>query len=435
MLIQHLDRQCGLMMFACVNLGHDSLLFETSMGAVVSVAIPAITGLVLGITGLIRSIRSSGVASNPVMDELEKRATEAEEARLKAEEEHRQAEEARRMAEEQASQAEEQRRRAEEASRQAEDAMRRAEESKRQAEEQKKTAEEEKRKAEEEEGRAKVDQKAAEAAAAAADRRAKDEEAARKEAERKLREGIQPIIWPSLKEIASVKKRLQYKEGIFHFAIAGVAGSGKSSLINAFRGVRNNARGACPTGIVETTSVITRYADLNSSNPFVWYDVPGAGTLKIPDWEYFNAQGLYVFDCIIVLFDNRFTATDVAILKNCARFNIPSYIVRSKSNQHILNIETDMGYEDEDDEEKRRVISATARTNFITETRQSVERNLLEAKLPQQKVYIVSKDALLMAINERTPKDPIDEFELLHDLLSEASARRSRARPSKPTRK
>ncbi|THH20327.1 hypothetical protein EW146_g1007 [Bondarzewia mesenterica] len=367
----------------------------------------------------------SPVRTNPVIQELENRAREAEEARLRAEQQNREAEEAKRNAEAQAWAAQEERRRAEEASRQAEEAMRRADENKRQAEHEKMQAEAAARQAEEEKRKARVEQEAAQAAAAAADQRVKDQEAARLEAERKLREGIQPIIWPSLEEIVSVKTRLQYKEGFFHFAISGIAGSGKSSLINAFRGLRNNAPGASSTGIVETTTVISRYVDPDPANPFVWYDVPGAGTLMIPDWEYFNAQGLYIFDCIIVLFDNRFTATDVAIIKNCARFNIPSYIVRSKSNQHILNVMMDMGYDEEEDEEVRHAIAATARSKFILETRQSVERNLRDAKLPQQKVYIVSKDLLLMVISGKKPKAPIDEIELVRDLLSQGSARRS----------
>ncbi|THH04244.1 hypothetical protein EW146_g10229 [Bondarzewia mesenterica] len=206
---------------------------------IVSVATFAITGVVFDITNLVKGILSRGVESNPVMDELEKRTREAREARLRAEESTRRAKEEKRWAN--------------------------------------------------------AGQKAAEAKAAAANKRAKDEEAARKEAERSLREGIQLITWPSKEEIASAKQRLQYKEGMLHFAIAGVAGSGKSSLINAFRGVRNNARDACPTGIIETTTVITRYADPNSATPIVWYDVPGAGTLKAPGWQYFNAQGLCIF--------------------------------------------------------------------------------------------------------------------------------------------
>jgi len=250
--------------------------------------------------------------------------------------------------------------------------------------------------------------------------------AARRVAERKWRAGIQPEVWPTEEELKKSKMLLQHTEGALHFAIAGASGSGKSSLINAFCGLRNKDPGAAPTGVVETTSQIARYPDPIPENPFVWYDVPGAGTLKIPDWEYFNAQGLYIFDGIIVLFDNRFTMIDVAILKHCARFKIPTYIVRSKSNQHIQNMVQDIYDSDDEDGsmDKSRVQSAMARDKYIMETRQSVKVNLDIAKLPQQKVYIVSKDTLLSFVKRKTPKDAIDELELLKDLLSDALARR-----------
>jgi energy-coupling factor transporter ATP-binding protein EcfA2 len=283
------------------------------------------------------------------------------------------------------------------------------------------------RKAEEDTRMAKTKQEEAERAMNRAKKELSAADAARKEAERKLIEGIQPVVWPTTEEIRATKIRLQYRAGIFHFAIAGVSGSGKSSLINAFRGLRNSDHGAAPTGIVETTSAITRYPDSNRENPFVWYDVPGAGTLSIPDWEYFNAQGLFIFDCVIVLFDNRFTATDIAILRNCSRFNIPSYIVRSKSNQHILNEMDKLGYNSEDDEDngRRARLFAKARDSYIAETRKSVKINLSNAKLPAQKVYMVSKDALLSVIKGKAPKNVIDEVDLLKDLLYEAASRRS----------
>ena len=251
--------------------------------------------------------------------------------------------------------------------------------------------------------------------------------AARKEVERKWREGIQPEVWPTKEELQTAQKRLQHTGDALHFAVAGAAGSGKSSLINAFCGLRNKDPTAARTGIVETTSEIARYPDPTPGNPFVWYDVPGAGTLAIPDWEYFNAQGLYIFDGIIVLFDNRFTTIDVAILKHCARFKIPTYIVRSKSNQHIENMVQDM-YESDDedgnDDDYRTELYAVARDKYIEETRQSVKINLEAANLPQQRVYIVSKDTLVNLVKRRVPKDAIDELELLKDLLSDALARR-----------
>ena len=177
---------------------------------------------------------------------------------------------------------------------------------------------------------------------------------AKEDAERRLKEGIQPVVTPSAAELAAAKRRIQYKEDCFHFAIAGISGSGKSSLVNAFRGLRSRDAGSAAVGVTETTLQMTRYPDANPENPYVWYDIPGAGTLKCRDWQYFNEQGLYVFDCIIVLFDNRFTMTDIAILVNARRFNIPTYIVRSKADQHIRNVMMDMGYDSEGDEDEEK---------------------------------------------------------------------------------
>jgi GTP-binding protein EngB required for normal cell division len=252
--------------------------------------------------------------------------------------------------------------------------------------------------------------------------------AAKAEAERKLKEGIQPVVTPTPAEVSAAKRKVQYREDLFHFAVAGVAGGGKSSLINAFRGLRNKDTGSAATGVTETTLAMARYASPNAEYPYVWYDVPGAGTLKIPDWQYFNAQGLYVFDCIIVLFDNRFTMTDIAILTNCRRFKIPTYIVRSKADQHIRNIMKDMGYDSDDDEsedQKKRLYQA-AREQFIQQTRQSVKDNLENANMPNQRVYIVSNEPMLGVVKEKRPKKVIDEIELLNDLIGEAQTRRAR---------
>lgn len=174
---------------------------------------------------------------------------------------------------------------------------------------------------------------------------------AQQEAEERLRKGIQPVVIPNPEEVAAAKARVQYQDNLFHFAVAGVAGSGKSSLVNAIRGLRNSDTGAAPTGVVETTAAIGRYRDSNRRLPFVWYDIPGAGTLNQPGWQYFNNQGLFVFDCIIVLVGDRFTQTDLAILENCRRFQIPTYIVRSKADFHICNLMNDMGYDSDDDDE------------------------------------------------------------------------------------
>ncbi|KAG2054908.1 hypothetical protein BDR06DRAFT_954825 [Suillus hirtellus] len=251
-----------------------------------------------------------------------------------------------------------------------------------------------------------------------------------KEEERKLKDGIQLMVTPTPEEVSAAKRKVQYREDLFHFAVAGMAGGGKSSLINAFRGLRNRDIGSAATGVTGTTLIMARYASPNVEYPYVWYDIPGAGTLKIPDWQYFNTQGLYVFDCIIMLFDNRFTMTDIAILTNCKRFKIPAYIVRSKADQHIRFIMKDMGYDSDDDddesEEQKKKLYQAARQQFIQQTRQIVKDNLENAKIPDQRVYIVSKEPMLGVVKEMRPRHVIDEIELLNDLIREAQTRRAR---------
>ncbi|KAG2752481.1 P-loop containing nucleoside triphosphate hydrolase protein, partial [Suillus brevipes Sb2] len=252
--------------------------------------------------------------------------------------------------------------------------------------------------------------------------------AAREEVERKLADGIQPLVTPTPEEVHTNKLLAQYREDLFHIAVAGAAGGGKSSLINAFRGLHNNEIGSATTGISETTMAITRYPDPNAEYPYVWYDVPGAGTLKTPEWQYFNTQGLYIYDCIIVLFDNRFTMTDIVILTNCRRFKIPTYIVRSKADQHIRNIMKDRGYtyDSDDDESKvqKKRYYHVARQELIEQTRQSVKDNLENANMPDQKVYIVSHETMLGVVKAKRPKKVIDEIELLNDLIWAAQTRR-----------
>ena len=232
--------------------------------------------------------------------------------------------------------------------------------------------------------------------------------------------GIQPAEIPTKEERQAMKDKIQYDDKIFHIAIAGVSGSGKSSLVNAFRGLRSKSPGAAPTGVTETTREMARYPPSNSEHPLAWYDVPGACTNSFSGWQYFAKQGLYVFDAIIVLFDGRFTETDITILDNCKRFAIPSFIVRSKADVQIHNVI--MANQSDDDEENEynpqrfQQQYEEAKMQLVEETQESVKGNLQQVDLPDQRVYIISANSLQMLVKNKKPQKVIDEVKLLRDI-------------------
>ncbi|KAG0588078.1 hypothetical protein KC19_2G214300 [Ceratodon purpureus] len=155
------------------------------------------------------------------------------------------------------------------------------------------------------------------------------------------RQSLPPFKKPTKNQRLAAKERIQYEKGKCHIAVCGVSGSGKSSLINAFRGLNRRDEGAARVGVTETTLEVTRYPDPRNEYPysrFVWYDIPGAGTAAVSDTQYFEKQGLFVFDSIILVYSDRFTNVDVDIIEGCIRSDIPIFIVRSKADQHIDNM-------------------------------------------------------------------------------------------------
>ncbi|KAF8242342.1 P-loop containing nucleoside triphosphate hydrolase protein [Wilcoxina mikolae CBS 423.85] len=319
--------------------------------------------------------------------EARKREEEAKkreaEAKIREEEAKKREEEAKRHAEETRIAFENARKREEELVGKEEESRKRAEEARKMADESRRIAEEAHRREEEALEREKEIKRRAEEERAIAEAEAAGMKRVMEQQEFYLSKGIQPVKWPTEEEIDAAKARVDYRVDRLHFAICGGSGTGKSSLINAIRGLQDSdsTKGAAPTGIIETTLEITAYPDPRDEPPysrFVWFDVPGAGTLEISDWQYFNQQGLFIFDAIVMVYDDRFTKIDVAILENCRRYHIPVFIVRSKVDHYIRSTMKTLGYTKRRKAEKAEFYTK-AQAEVIIATRQNVESNLEKA--------------------------------------------------------
>ncbi|KAF9038190.1 interferon-inducible GTPase-domain-containing protein [Panaeolus papilionaceus] len=353
----------------------------------------------------------------------EEERRQAERARRDAEETMRRVEEERRraqaeMREEQArmrEQGEEMRRRTEEETRrrmemvrrQEEDARRREQDARRREEEAERSAEEARRRGEEAERQAEEAVRQAREAQRRSDEARREAEEARRRVEDQWMRGIPPDFRPTEEIKQRFRQRYRIQDSKINIAIVGEAGMGKSSLLNALRGLSPRDRGAAPTGFNETTAIVQGYPDLRNPN-IVWYDVPGASTPTVQGWMYFAEQGLFVFSLIVVVFADRFTQTTGTLISNANKCSIPAFLVRTKADQLVRNVLDD--YEDEplSDREARELV--------VTETRQMVAGNLARLKLPMQRVYIVSKFAMKRLVSSGDTSAVIDEQRVLDDI-------------------
>jgi len=132
-----------------------------------------------------------------------------------------------------------------------------------------------------------------------------------------------------------------------NWAVVGWTGVGKSSFINAVRGVRPNPLNpedpnVAVVGFTEQTTSPRPYAFPSHPNVKLW-DLPGGGTTRFPKEHYLYQFGLRYFHGIIIITGDRWVELDRDILDLASQFQIPYYVVRSKVDRTLEDGAQDHG--------------------------------------------------------------------------------------------
>ncbi len=252
--------------------------------------------------------------------------------------------------------------------------------------------------------------------------------------------GIEPDREITEQEIRNAKLAVGYVANQMNIPVVGRQNEGKSSLINALKGLRPGDPGRAAVGESETTKVPTAFRDERHAG-VVWHDIPGGGTSNFSAWGYYYAHKLYAYDQILLVHSSALSEVRSILLArcpgcNCHIFRIKltarqldvrimqlyvymkkEYVVaRTKADQHIRNCKRN----------KRHTSVSDAREDFLRQvwedtnqvTAKTSEMGTLHIKFTD---FVISEMGVLQMVNgEPTSEDPyegiIDEERFLRQL-------------------
>ncbi|XP_027680645.2 interferon-inducible GTPase 5-like [Chelonia mydas] len=136
---------------------------------------------------------------------------------------------------------------------------------------------------------------------------------------------------------AKAKETLEMADKItLDIAVTGESGSGKSSFVNAIRGLGDTDEGAAATGVIETTMDPTAYPHPRYPNVRVW-DLPGIDTPTFKPDTYLEQVKFSDYDFFIIISSNHFKYHDIELAQEIQKLGKKFYFVRSKVDQDLAN--------------------------------------------------------------------------------------------------
>ncbi|XP_030641236.1 interferon-inducible GTPase 5-like [Chanos chanos] len=171
-------------------------------------------------------------------------------------------------------------------------------------------------------------------------------------------------------------------------AVTGESGAGKSSFVNAIRGLSDNDDGAAPTGVTETTMEPIMYPHPTMPNVRVW-DLPGIGTQNFKAKQYIKDVKFNTYDFFIIISSERFKENDIMLAKEIKKNKKKFYFVRSKIDNDVRSEMKTKGVSEQE---------------VLLKIREDCEKNLVDFQ--DCKVFLISS----LEINKY-------DFQLLEETL------------------
>ncbi|KAK1155100.1 interferon-inducible GTPase 5-like [Acipenser oxyrinchus oxyrinchus] len=141
-----------------------------------------------------------------------------------------------------------------------------------------------------------------------------------------------------LTEVVSQVQTLLDKLGTasLDIAVTGESGAGKSTFINAFRGLGDEDKGSARTGVIETTREVAVYQHPSLPTIRLW-DLPGIGTPDFRPERYLEDVNLERYDFFIIVASERFKENHALLARSIGSMGKKFYFVRTKVDSDLAS--------------------------------------------------------------------------------------------------
>ncbi|XP_021033380.1 T-cell-specific guanine nucleotide triphosphate-binding protein 1-like [Mus caroli] len=161
-----------------------------------------------------------------------------------------------------------------------------------------------------------------------------------------------------------------------NIAVTGETGAGKSTFINALRGIGHEESESAESGAVETTKDRKKYTHPKFPNVTIW-DLPGVGTTTFKPEKYLKEMKFQEYDFFLIISSTRFRENEAQLAEAIKKMKKKFYFVRTKIDGDLWS-------------EKKAKPSSYNREKTLEVIRSDCVKNLQSAKAASTRVFLVS---------------------------------------------